>query len=47
MTDEEIMGIMGEYAYHFPSMSAIKSGMSRLNPPYWYFPFYYTNPDIG
>jgi hypothetical protein len=46
LTDEEILGVMGEYAVSFSIITAYQPGDIQ-SPPYWYFPFYYTNPNIG
>jgi len=45
LTDEEILGVMGEYAVSFSIITAYQPG-DIDSPPYWYFPFYYTNPDV-
>lgn len=47
LTDEEIMGVMGEYAVSFSINTAYKVNDVGSTPPYWYFPFYYTNPNIN
>jgi hypothetical protein len=44
-TDEEILGYMGEYAVSFSIITAYQPGDVQT-APYWYFPFYYTYPDI-
>ncbi|MBI5953939.1 MAG: hypothetical protein HY865_19975 [Chloroflexi bacterium] len=46
LTDEEILGVMGEYAVSFSIITAYQPGDVQ-SPPYWYFPFYYTNPNVG
>lgn len=46
LTDQEIMGVMGEYAVSFSINTTYKASGFGDNPPYWYFPFYYTNPNI-
>jgi hypothetical protein len=47
LTDEEVLGMMGEYAVSFSLNTTYgKKGIEGV-PPYWYFPFYYTNPNIG
>jgi hypothetical protein len=45
LTDEEILGVMGEYAVSFSINTAYQPGNIQT-PPYWYFPFYYTNPNV-
>jgi hypothetical protein len=45
LTDEEILGVMGEYAVSFSIITAYQPGDIQ-SLPYWYFPFYYINPDI-
>ncbi|MCA2000898.1 MAG: hypothetical protein LDL51_03435 [Chloroflexi bacterium] len=45
LTDEEILGMMGEYAVSFSIITAYQPGDIDA-PPYWYFPFYYANPDV-
>lgn len=45
LTDEEILGRMGEYAVSFSILTAYQPG-EVTTPPYWYFPFYYTNPNV-
>ena len=47
LTDEEILGVMGEYAVSFSINTSYQPENIDKTPPYWYFPFYYTNPDIG
>jgi hypothetical protein len=46
LTDEEILGVMGEYAVSFSIITAYQPGDIQT-PPYWYFPFYYTNPNVN
>ncbi len=47
LTDEEVLGMMGEYALSFSLNTTYgKKGIEGV-PPYWYFPFYYTNPNVG
>lgn len=46
VTDEEILGHMGGYSVSFAIITAYQPGDIQ-SPPYWYFPFYYTNPDVG
>ncbi len=45
LTDEEILGVMGEYAVSFEISTAYQP-KDVTTPPYWYFPFYYTNPNV-
>jgi hypothetical protein len=45
-TDEEIMGIMGEYPLSFAIGVNYHVGDVGTSPHYWYFPFYYTHPDV-
>lgn len=47
LTDQEIMGIMGEYAVSFSINTTYQVTNFGNKPPYWYFPFYYTNPNIN
>jgi len=46
VTDEEILGYMGQYATSFGIITAYQPG-NVTAPPYWYFPVYYTYPDIN
>ena len=46
LTDEEILGVMGEYAVSFSINTAYQPKNLANTPPYWYFPFYYTNPNV-
>lgn len=46
LTDQEIMGVMGEYAVSFSINTTYQAKDFGNTPPYWYFPFYYTNPDV-
>lgn len=46
LTDQEIMGMMGEYAVSFSINTTYQAKDFGNTPPYWYFPFYYTNPDV-
>jgi len=46
LTDEEILGVMGEYAVSFSINTSYQVKDLDRTPPYWYFPFYYTNPNI-
>jgi len=46
LTDEEILGVMGEYAVSFSIITSYQPAAIDKTPPYWYFPFYYTNPNI-
>lgn len=46
LTDQEVLGVMGEYAVSFSINIAYQVQGFGNTPPYWYFPFYYTNPNI-
>ncbi len=46
LTDEEVLGIMGEYAVSFSINTTYQVNNIGTTPPYWYFPFYYTNPNV-
>lgn len=46
LTDQEVMGMMGEYAVSFSINTTYQASGFGNSPPYWYFPFYYTNPNI-
>lgn len=46
LTDQEVMGVMGEYAVSFSINTAYQMKDFGNTPPYWYFPFYYTNPNV-
>jgi len=46
LTDEEILGYMGSYSVSFAIITSYQPGDIQT-APYWYFPFYYTNPNIG
>ena len=45
ITDQEILPYMGQYAVSFGLMTAYQPGNVK-SPPYWYFPFYYSYPEI-
>jgi len=45
VTDEEILGYMGGYSVSFSLITSYQPGDIQT-PPYWYFPFYYTNPNV-
>jgi hypothetical protein len=45
VTDEEILGYMGQYATSFGIITAYQPG-NITTPPYWFFPAYYTYPDF-
>ena len=45
LTDEEIVGFMGQYALSFSIITSYQPGDIE-SPPYWYFPFYYSYPNI-
>ncbi|MBE0680578.1 MAG: hypothetical protein IH589_01580 [Anaerolineales bacterium] len=47
LTDQEVMGVMGEYAVSFSINTTYQAENFGNTPPYWYFPFYYTNPNVG
>ncbi len=46
ITDEEILGHMGSYSVAFSINTTYQPG-DISTPPYWYFPFYYTNPNVS
>jgi hypothetical protein len=46
-TDEEVLGVMGEYAVSFSINTTYQVKDIKTTPPYWYFPFNYTNPNVG
>ena len=46
VTDEEILGYMGGYSVAFAIITTYQPGNIET-PPYWYFPFYYTNPNVN
>lgn len=46
LTDQEVMGVMGEYAVSFSINTLYQASDFDTTPPYWYFPFYYTNPNV-
>jgi len=46
LTDQEVMGVMGEYAVSFSINTTYQVSDFGNPPPYWYFPFYYTNPNV-
>lgn len=46
LTDQEVLGVMGEYAVSFSINTAYQVKDFGDTPPYWYFPFLYTNPDV-
>ncbi len=45
-TDQEVLGMMGNYAVSFSINTTYQPG-NVTAPPYWYFPFYYTYPNIN
>lgn len=47
LTDEEILGVMGDYATSFLINTIYQPKDVKNSPPYWYFPFYYTYPSIN
>lgn len=46
VTDEEILGYMGGYSVAYSLITTYQPGDISA-PPYWYFPFYYTNPNVN
>lgn len=46
VTDEEILGFMGSYSVSF-SLITSYAPHDPVIPPYWYFPFYYTDPSLS
>lgn len=46
VTDEEILGYMGSYSVSYSLITTYQPG-DISTPPYWYFPFYYTNPNVN
>lgn len=46
VTDEEILGYMGSYSVAYSLITTYQPG-DISTPPYWYFPFYYTNPNVN
>ncbi|MCB9112693.1 MAG: hypothetical protein H6634_15725 [Anaerolineales bacterium] len=46
VTDEEILGYMGSYSVSYALITTYQPG-DISTPPYWYFPFYYTNPNVN
>jgi hypothetical protein len=44
-TDEEVLGLMGEYAVSFSIITTYQPETIET-PPYWYFPFYYSYPNV-
>ncbi len=46
LTDQEVLGVMGEYAVSFSINTAYQVQNFGNTPPYWYFPFLYTNPQV-
>jgi hypothetical protein len=45
VTDEEILGYMGGYSVAFSLMTSYQPGDIQT-PPYWYFPFNYSNRNV-
>jgi hypothetical protein len=45
VTDEEILGHMGSYSVAFSLMTSYQPGDIQT-PPYWYFPFNYSNQNV-
>lgn len=46
LTDQEILGVMGEYAVSFSINTTYQVNNAGNTPPYWYFPYVYTNPNV-
>ena len=46
ITDQEVLPYMGEYATSY-AINTIYNPWSVEAPPYWYFPIYYSYPDIN
>ena len=46
VTDEEILGYMGSYSVSYSIITTYQPGDIQT-PPHWYFPFYYTNPNVN
>ncbi len=46
VTDEEILGYMGGYSVAFSIITSYQPGNIQT-PPFWYFPFYYSNPNVN
>lgn len=46
LTDQEVMGVMGEYAVSFSINTTYQPSGFGNTPPFWYFPFTYTNPNV-
>ena len=46
VTDEEVLGYMGSYSVSLAMLTAYQPGDIGV-PFLWYFPFYYTNPNVG
>ena len=47
LTDEEVLGVMGNYAVSFSINTTYQVKGLKNTPPYWYFPFLYTNPNVN
>lgn len=47
LTDQEVMGVMGEYAVSFSINTMYRVENFGRTPPYWYFAFLYTHPNVG
>ncbi len=45
ITDQEVLPYMGEYATAY-AINTIYQPVNISSPPYWYFPIYYSYPDI-
>lgn len=46
ITDQEVLPYMGEYATSYAINTIYNPGKIQV-PPYWYFPIYYSYPDIN
>ncbi|NWF64654.1 MAG: hypothetical protein HXY38_10145 [Chloroflexi bacterium] len=46
LTDQEVMSVMGEYAVSFSINTAYQMEGFGNTPPFWYFPFTYTSPNV-
>jgi hypothetical protein len=47
LTDEEVLGVMGNYAVSFSINTTYQVKGLKNTPPYWYFPYLYTNPNVN
>jgi hypothetical protein len=46
LTDQEILAYMGSYSISFAMIASHQPGNIQT-APYWYFPYLYTNPNVG